>query len=128
LFFLVPTRLNNQIIILMSDLGIHDSIFLQLQDKWFEDKTQFPISKLLVYSVSILLFKINEKFSRNLLKNKIPLPVNECRYIFGCALESRLKEGQCFIRYQVLNDKEESSEKPKFKTVLGPVIVTKNPW
>ena len=114
MFFLVPTRLNNQIIILMSDLGIHDSIFLQLQDKWFEDKTQFPISKLLVYSVSILLFKINEKFSRNLLKNKIPLPVNECRYIFGCALESRLKEGQCFIRYQVKKNRQKNQSSKQF--------------
>jgi RNA dependent RNA polymerase len=34
---LVPTRLNNQIIILMSDLGIPDSAFLNLQQKWLTD-------------------------------------------------------------------------------------------
>jgi len=36
---IVPTRLNNQIIMLMSDLGISDSIFLDLQEKWFTNPT-----------------------------------------------------------------------------------------
>ena len=65
---------------------------------------------------------------RNLKSNKIPLPVNECRYIFGCALESQLEEGQCFIRYQLLNDKGEPYANPTFECVRGRVIVTKNPW
>jgi hypothetical protein len=64
----------------------------------------------------------------DLLKNKIPLPVNECRYIYGCALESHLDEGQCFIRYQLLNDNGKPLSKPKFECVRGRVIVTKNPW
>jgi hypothetical protein len=65
-------------------------------------------------------------FFRDLLKNKIPLPPNECRYMYGCAFESKLKQGTCFIRYQILNDK--SLPNPQFKCVEGRVIVTKNPW
>ncbi|CAF5149225.1 unnamed protein product, partial [Rotaria sp. Silwood1] len=71
----IPTRLNNQIITLLSDLGIVDSIFLELQDKWFTNKKQ-PLRN-----------------KQDLLKNKLPLPVNECRYMFGCTLESKLKAG-----------------------------------
>jgi hypothetical protein len=39
---LVPTRLNNQIIIIMSDLGVPNSTFLDLQEKWFADEKQPP--------------------------------------------------------------------------------------
>lgn len=68
-------------------------------------------------------------FHRALYKNKIPLPANDCRYMFGCALESKLEEGQCFIRYEVFDDNNEKPHQPpQFKTVIGPVIVTKNPW
>jgi hypothetical protein len=67
-------------------------------------------------------------FHRDLLKNKLPLPVNECRYMFGCALESKLAPGQCFIRYQVVGDDGKPRDTPEFKTVVGEVIVTKNPW
>jgi len=62
------------------------------------------------------------------MKNRLPLPPNECRYIFGCSLESKLKPGQCFIRYRVLNEYGLSTEIPEFRTVIGPVVVTKNPW
>ncbi|CAF3886373.1 unnamed protein product, partial [Rotaria sp. Silwood1] len=78
-----PTRLNNQIIILLSDLGIPNSLFLDLQEKWFNNKKQPPRCK------------------QDMLKNKIPLPMNECRYMFGCTLESKLESGQCFMRYEV---------------------------
>ncbi len=54
--------------------------------------------------------------------------MNECRYMFGCGLESKLKPGQCFIRYQVVGDDGKPREKPEFKTVVGEIIVTKNPW
>jgi hypothetical protein len=54
--------------------------------------------------------------------------VNECRYIYGCALESQLEEGQCFIRYEILNDHGKSFSNRKFECVRGRVIVTKNPW
>jgi hypothetical protein len=54
--------------------------------------------------------------------------MNECRYIFGCTLESELKSGQCFIRYQIVDDEGKPKETPEFQTIIGPVIVTKNPW
>lgn len=66
--------------------------------------------------------------SRDLLKNKFPLPFNECRYMFGCALESKLQSGQCFIRYEILNEDGNSFDTRRFQTVTGPVLVTKNPW
>lgn len=65
---------------------------------------------------------------RALEKNQIPLKPNECRYIYGCALESSLEEGQCFIRYQVLSEQGRILSKAKFECVRGRVIVTKNPW
>ncbi|CAF1332700.1 unnamed protein product [Rotaria sp. Silwood1] len=105
----IPTRLNNQIIILLSDLGIPNSLFLDLQEKWFNNKKQPPRCK------------------QDMLKNKIPLPMNECRYMFGCTLESKLESGQCFIRYQVVDDNGRPLRNPEFKTVVGPVIITKNP-
>jgi hypothetical protein len=76
-----------------------------------------------------VLFKIKTYFSfRDFLKNKIPMPVNECRYMFGCALESDLEADECFIQYQVVDDKGKPLKVPKFETVVGRVIVTKNPW
>lgn len=68
------------------------------------------------------------EFFRNLLDNKIPLPNNECRYMYGCAFESKLKAGTCFIRYEVLNEYGKSLTPQQFKCVEGRVIVTKNPW
>ncbi|CAF1034878.1 unnamed protein product [Rotaria sordida] len=105
----IPTRLNNQITILLSDLGIPDSVFLNLQDKRFNNKKQPPRCK------------------QDMLKNKIPLPMNECRYMFGCALESKLKSGQCYIRHQIVDDDGKPLKNPQFQTVVGPIIITKNP-
>ncbi|CAF1324424.1 unnamed protein product [Rotaria sp. Silwood1] len=105
----IPTRLNNQILLIMSDLGVSDETFLNLQDKWFQDKERPPSAV------------------EDLLKNKLPLSVNECRYMFGCAFESVLGPGQCFIRYQVVDKDGKPLKEPQFKTVVGPVIVTKNP-
>ncbi|CAF0997471.1 unnamed protein product [Adineta steineri] len=105
----IPTRLNNQIILLLSDLGVPDSTFFELQTRWFAQKQKFLPNK------------------NDLLKNKIPLPANECRLLFGCALESDLKPNQCFIRYQLLDSDEKPLKVPKFQTVTGQVIVTKNP-
>ncbi|CAF3120665.1 unnamed protein product [Rotaria socialis] len=105
----IPSRLNNQFIWLLSDLGVSDEAFFRLQQRWFSRKPS------------------HSNYSDDILKNKIPLPVNECRYIYGCALESQLQEGQCFIRYQILNENGKSCSKPKFECVRGRVIVTKNP-
>ncbi|CAF1495011.1 unnamed protein product [Adineta steineri] len=104
-----PTRLNNQFIWLLSDLGVPDITFFRLQQRWFSKKPS------------------RSKYSDDLLKNKIPLPVNECRYLYGCALESNLEQGQCFIRYEILNDNGQSFSQPKYECVRGRVIVTKNP-
>ncbi|CAF1212000.1 unnamed protein product [Adineta ricciae] len=104
-----PSRLNNQFIWLLSDLGVPDKTFFQLQQRWFSKKPS------------------SSNYSDDLLKNKIPLPVNECRYIYGCALESQLQEGQCFLRYEVLNNYGKSFTNRKFECVRGRIIVTKNP-
>ena len=72
--------------------------------------------------------RINLLSFSDLLKNKIPLPPNECRYIYGCALESQLEQGQCFIRYQILNENGKRLSNLKYECVRGRVIVTKNPW
>ncbi|CAF4337021.1 unnamed protein product, partial [Adineta steineri] len=106
----IPTRLNNQIILLLSDLGVPDSTFFELQTRWFAQKQKFLPNK------------------KDLRKNKISLPAKECRLLFGCALESELKPNQCFIRYQLLDSDEKLLKIPKFQTVIGQVIVTGNPW
>lgn len=48
--------------------------------------------------------------------------------MFGCTLESKLKAGQCFIQYELLQDDGQKLENRTFKTVVGPVVITKNPW
>jgi hypothetical protein len=54
----------------------------------------------------------------NLLRNKIPLPINEARNMFGVAdVTGTLKYGQCFIQYQVV-----TSEKKIYKVVKGRYI------
>lgn len=65
---------------------------------------------------------------RHLLKNKIPMSVNECRFMFGCAFETKLEAGTCFIRYEVLDENKKSLPDRQYKSVEGKVIVTKNPW
>ncbi|CAF2924367.1 unnamed protein product [Rotaria sp. Silwood2] len=102
-------RLNNQIIVLMSDLGVPNETFLHFQKQWFDKKPSRFMN------------------SDDLLKNKIPLPINECRYMYGCAFESRLKSGTCFFRYQVLNEHGKPLPNPQFQSVEGRVLVTKNP-
>ncbi len=51
-----------------------------------------------------------------MLRNRIPLPVNEARNMFGVAdVTGKLTYGQCFIQYEV-----ESKEKKKtYKVVKG---------
>ncbi|CAF4811566.1 unnamed protein product, partial [Rotaria sp. Silwood2] len=60
-----------------------------------------------------------------LIRNKIPLPVNEARCLFGIADETgTLKPGECFIQYRSL---ENSSTSEKYIVPTGTVLVTKNP-
>lgn len=74
----------------------------------------------------IILFTIG--FYSALLKNKIPLPADKGRYMFGCAFENNLQAGTCFIRYQILDENGDTLPEPQFTCVQGRVIVTKNPW
>jgi hypothetical protein len=51
----------------------------------------------------------------NLLRNKIPLPINEARNMFGVAdVTGTLKYGQCFIQYQI-----RTNEKKTYKVLKG---------
>ncbi|CAF1641363.1 unnamed protein product, partial [Didymodactylos carnosus] len=102
----IPTALNNQIILLLSDLGVPNETFLKIQQRYFQSDD---------HTVS----------NDDIKKNKYPLPKNECRYMFGCSLKSPLKPGQCFIRYEILDDNRQQTN--RFACVQGRVIVTKNP-
>ncbi|CAF0799843.1 unnamed protein product [Didymodactylos carnosus] len=106
-----PTRLNNQIIMILSDRGVKNETFLKIQRDYF--------SKIDASTNSY----VRKQTIPNVLKNQIPLPDNECRYMFGCSLESALQYGQCYIRYEVLD----SDTTKKYECVRGRVIVTKNP-
>jgi len=61
------------------------------------------------------------KYRKDLLRrNKIPLPVDEARCLFGIADETRsLKQGQCFIQYQTM-------DKKSYKVVKGKERLRKN--
>jgi len=48
--------------------------------------------------------------------------------MYGCAFETSLKSGTCFIRYEILNEHGKSLPNRQFECVRGRVIVTKNPW
>lgn len=51
-------------------------------------------------------FNIDSFRKDQLLRNKIPLPVDEARCLFGIADETKLlQSGQCFIQYQTMNKK-----------------------
>ncbi|CAF1087992.1 unnamed protein product [Didymodactylos carnosus] len=99
----VPLALNNQVIRLFSDLGNGFDVF---------------------ESLHIGFFFLDLCSKENLLRNKIPLPVNEARNLFGVADPTGLlKPGQCFIQYTVIS----KAKKKTYKVVKGTVLVTKNP-
>ena len=112
----------------MSDLGVSNQTFLHLQKRWLDRKPpRFACSEL-ISDVSLKIKSLIHFDFSDLLKNRIPLPVNDCRFMYGCAFESQLKPGTCFIRYQILDENGKSLPNPQFKCVQGRVIVTKNPW
>ncbi len=46
----------------------------------------------------------------NLLRNRIPLPVDEARNMFGVAdVTGKLTYGQCFIQYEVKSKEKEKT-------------------
>ncbi|CAF1284234.1 unnamed protein product, partial [Didymodactylos carnosus] len=108
----VPTSLNNQIIILLSDLGVPDDTFFDIQQQYFQRLQASSNEEYQIMSLD------------DIKKNKYPLPENECRYMFGCSLDSPLKPNQCFIRYEILDKGQPTNE---FRCVTGKVIITKNP-
>jgi hypothetical protein len=61
----------------------------------------------------------NIYFSKdNLLKNRIPVPHNDGRNLFGIADETKeLEYGQCFIQYSLLESKPNSQR--RFRVVTG---------
>ncbi|CAF3845173.1 unnamed protein product [Rotaria sordida] len=123
----MPLSLNNQIIRLLSDLGNKFAVFESLQNRMLKPAVwHSPEDTYLNVFDSEL---INEQQSRylnvreNLLRNKIPLPINEARNMFGVAdVTGKLEYGQCFIQYQM-----KTKEKTTYKVVKGTVLVTKNP-
>ena len=110
-FLIVALKLNNQVIMLLSDLTSGNA------DANFE------------YYQSIALTDVatdnrreqNRKFEyfstkEDLLRNKIPLPINEARNMFGIADETgTLEYGQVFIQYKVFD----STNQHTYEVVTG---------
>ncbi|CAF3987268.1 unnamed protein product [Rotaria sordida] len=129
----MPLSLNNQVIRLLSDLGNSNGVFESIQMRCIDRKEFWhPPAKCYLNALESLdQSVINEnrqkyKNAKNfLIRNKIPLPVNEARCLFGIADEtSTLKPGECFIQYRSL---ENSSTSEKYIVHTGTVLVTKNP-
>ncbi|CAF4591949.1 unnamed protein product [Rotaria sp. Silwood1] len=125
------SNLNNQIIRLLYDLNKENKAVIEslqnrccLQNEWHPSEEAY----LNIFdSKDIDRIKDDNRRcgylnAKDLLRcNKIPLPVDESRCLFGIADETKsLKEGQCFIQYQTM-------DKNFYKVVKGEVLVTKNP-
>ncbi|CAF4780552.1 unnamed protein product [Rotaria sp. Silwood1] len=129
----MPLSLNNQIIRLLSDLGNSNGIFESIQMRCIDRKEFWhPPAKCYLNALDSLnqsIINENQQKYKNaknfLIRNKIPLPVNEARCLFGIADETgTLKSGECFIQYRSL---ENSSTFEKYIVHIGTVLVTKNP-
>ncbi|CAF0772211.1 unnamed protein product [Didymodactylos carnosus] len=121
--------LNNQVILLLSDLGNELPIFLSLQQQSLSPSNTYwdPIKDLGTTTNSVVAQKKSNYaiVKENLLKNRIPIPPKDGRNMFGLADETgQLKYGECFIQYTCLDDE---SSKGKLRIVEGDVLVTKNP-
>lgn len=95
-------KLNNQVIMLLSDLGNGDAEFLAYQNialanRSTEDKNERKRDATFASK------------KEDLFKNKIPIPLDEGRNMFGVVDETgTLEYGQVFIQYQSLNDTDQS--------------------
>ncbi|CAF4290881.1 unnamed protein product [Rotaria sp. Silwood2] len=73
------------------------------------------------------------KYEQNeLYPSAYQIRMADCKGIVIIDSESTLNQfyikiRQCFIRYQVVDDNGKPLKNPEFKTVVGPVIITKNP-
>jgi hypothetical protein len=108
-YFIGELKFNNQVIMLLSDLGNSDAVFQSYQNasinNWAEQNQKEQYRKLKYSSAK-----------EDLLKNKIPLPLHEARNMFGVVDETgSLEYGQVFIQYTNLDPKN----KNKFIVVTG---------
>jgi len=108
----VELKFNNQVIMLLSDLGNSDAVFESYQNasfiNWAEENKNEQNRKLQYLSAK-----------EDLLKNRIPLPSYEARNMFGIADETGILEyGQVFIQYTNLDPTNENT----FIVVTGKVF------
>ncbi|CAF1643998.1 unnamed protein product [Rotaria sp. Silwood1] len=110
-------RLNNQVIMLLSDLGNPDAVFESYQN--------VSLNTCVGQNKNEQQRKL--KFSSakdDLLKNRIPLPLHEARNMFGVADETgTLEYGQVFIQYKNLDPTIDKT----YIVVTGDVLVAKMP-
>jgi hypothetical protein len=90
----VELKLNNQVIMLLSDLGNENATF--------ESYQHIALTNLNPQNKNELKRNLKYLMDRdNLLKNKIPLPLHEGRHMFGIVDETgTLEYGQVFIQYK----------------------------
>ena len=131
--------LNRQFITLLSSLGVKDEVFLRIQSEHFtrlenvlrDPKAAFEMLLLdnqpelashcasveSLNTFSSQLSKLKTRFVSKL--EKLRLPVLKSRNVFGVFDPvGKLKYGQCYFRY---------TEQGKCKTLLGRVVLAKNP-
>jgi len=94
---IVELKFNNQVIMLLSDLGNRDAVFEAYQNA--------ALTNLCQLNENEQLRKLKYSTAKaDLLKNKIPLPLNEGRNMFGIVDETgTLEYGQVFIQYKDLD-------------------------
>ncbi|CAF1065628.1 unnamed protein product [Adineta steineri] len=118
--------LNNQVIRLLSDLGNHDDVFIAFQNQGF---TQWEVPEDQQPSAIDIAVQKNASYSLskdNLITNRIPIPPEDGRNLFGIADETgELKYGECFIQCSSLDAANNGQR--KFRVITGTVLVTKNP-
>ncbi|CAF0758402.1 unnamed protein product [Adineta ricciae] len=128
---LMCLSLNNQIIRLLYDLNKENkAVFESLQNRCILQGQWHPPEETYynVFDSQNIERMKDEQRRQNYLnakdflcRNRIPLPVDEARCLFGIADETNsLKDGQCFIQYKKMGLKT-------YDTVKGKVLVTKNP-
>ncbi|CAF1170949.1 unnamed protein product [Adineta steineri] len=118
--------LNNQVIRLLSDLGNSDDVFIAFQNRGF---TQWEVPDDQQPRAIDIAVQKNASYSLskdNLITNRIPIPPEDGRNLFGVADETgELKYGECFIQCSSLNAANNGQR--KFRVITGPILVTKNP-
>ena len=139
--------MNNQVIRLLSDLSNSNGIFESLQSRCIDtngswhppagaylsifdssdqsvmDEKRQKYRNAFVHLILMKSLLRGWTISRKhiLLRNKIPLPVNEARCLFSLADETgKLQPGECFIQYRVLDDPDSK----EYRVVEGQIEAT----